>query len=955
MSFSRSVVRGSAGAVAAMAVSALAPTFSAAAWPPGFTSTSIGSGWNQAVGLTYAEFEHTAGEDSRLIVWEKGGRVWQVENGVRNPTPMLNISQEVGDWRDFGLLGFAVDPEFHHNGYIYVMYVVDFHHARYFGTPQYNPNANEYFRDTIGRITRYTCNPADGFRSVLPDSRLVLVGESLTTGFPVCHQSHSIGSLAFGEDGSLLASCGDGASYEVLDVGGPVGGSSNTARTDGIIRQAEDVGAFRSQIVDSLSGKIVRIDPATGNGQPGNPFYDPARPRAAKSRMWAMGLRNPFRFTMRPDSASAQNPPGALYIGDVGWFSWEDLNVCKGPGTNFGWPMYEGLTPFVAYVDNSPINRDTPNPLFNPFPPNGCQQQYFRFRDLLVQDTLAVPSWPNPCDVSVQVPVNIPHFMHTRPAIEWGHGGPSRVGTFSGTTATTCQIGSAGCTPGSQFQGNSSTGGVWYTGTSFPSQYHNTYFHGDFGAGWIHNFVFDADNNLVEQRNFEAHAGAIVAINMDPNTGDLVYINYDQNGQAVIRRLTYTANASPIVNISASPTYGFSPFSVAFSSAGTSDPENHSLTYDWDFGDGTPHSSEPNPSHLYFAADDITAQGTIIAHVFDLDPPGPIGGGNPDVEIIRDGDFPPQGNEDSARQFDTYHAGDQGDVDWIGYSFSSAHEFRWITFQEGKHFGNGGWFNMFEVQVLQGDTWVTVPNVGISPSYSYGNDGLSYETYSITFSPRIGTAIRLHGNPGGSSNFISVGELRIYASQSPVAPQQRTATLTVTDTLQASTSVSITISLNNTPPVAQILEPLDGTIFDICESIVTPLRAAAADAEYSSDQLTCRWQTILHHNKHIHPEPFDYNCDTTTVLSPHGSTGESYYFEIVLTVSDPGGLSTSTSVNVYPTCCAGDWNHSGTLNSQDFFDFLADFFSDNADYNHNGVTTSQDFFDFLGAFFKGCP
>ena len=430
--------------------------------PPGFAEMNIpgpvNGEWNGAVGVTFDE-------TGRMFVWELDGHVWFKDPSDPSFTLLLNISEEVGAWWDHGFLGFAVDPNFRVNGYIYLLYVVDRHHLLYFGTPDYNPGTDEFFAATIGRLTRYTCRVVDDFRSVDPASRFVLIGETKQTGTPVCSYTHGVGSLVFGEDGTLLVSAGEGASPNTADTGGAISGSyAPQGVTDGILQPKEDVGAFRSQLVDSLGGKILRIDPATGNGVPSNPFYDSAHPRAAKSRVWALGFRNPFRMTLKPNSGS-HNPgdgqPGILYVGDVGWNTWESVKVVTGPGQNFGWPVYEGLDLAPGY-SVAIANLDAPNPLY---PASGCSQ-YFSFTNLLKEDTLNAsgqPPFNNPCNGSQKIPTSIPQFLHVRPVLDWNHGSAiTRTPTFNGSgQATIANVGAAGSpVSGTMFSGNVAIGGA---------------------------------------------------------------------------------------------------------------------------------------------------------------------------------------------------------------------------------------------------------------------------------------------------------------------------------------------------------------------------------------------------------------------------------------------------------------------------------------------------------------
>lgn len=577
--------------------------------PTGFSNALVMAGWEQLVGFTFDA-------NGRWYVWEKGGKVWIVENGVKRATPLIDIGPEVGNWGDHGLLGFALDPDFQNNGRFYLMYVVDRHYLMKFGTPDYNAATNDYFSATIVRVVRYTTTGADHNTADL-NSRTILVGETRKTGVPILHDSHGAGSLVFGTDGTLLVSLGDGASYNEVDTGNQPDSYYQQALTDSIIRPAENVGAMRSQLLDCMNGKILRIDPNTGNGIASNPFYDAARPRSPQSRVWALGFRNPYRITLRPGTGStdpADARPGTLYIGDVGWNSWEDLNVCYEGGMNFGWPIYEGMNANGSYAAALTQDLDAPNPLYGL---TGCNSPYFNFQDLLVQATpIHLNVHPNPCDAAQQIPPNIPTFVHTRPALDWSHGNESRCAGFNGNTPVTYDIDVPGSpVVGPRFGGNASVGGAWITGTGWPIGYQNVYLHGDYGGAWVRKFTFDAQEQPLTAANFGTGLGAVVYMAQGPD-GALWYVKYESNAIWKVSPIGVT-NLPPIAMATQSVQYGPGPLQVAFNAQGSSDPENGTITYSWDFGDASPTVSGVQATHIFTAPPGVPTSYTVTLTVTD--------------------------------------------------------------------------------------------------------------------------------------------------------------------------------------------------------------------------------------------------------------------------------------------------------------------------------------------------
>ena len=273
----------------------------------------------------------------RMYIAQQDGLVRVRVDGVLNSTPFIDIRAQVNGTRDRGLLDIAVHPDFEANPYIYLLFTYDppevYQNASH---PLAGPDRNG---NRAARLIRVTADVATNYTTVVPGSEFILLGRNSTwqhfnafvnstvdfnepaggflpNGTPVRDfiatdsESHTIGSVEFAKDGSLFVSTGDAVSYNQVDPR-----------------------AVRVQNIDDLAGKILRIDPITGQGLPDNPFYN-GDPNANRSKVYQYGLRNPFRITVDPGS-------GRLYVGDVGWTQWEEINA-GAPGANFGWPYFEG-------------------------------------------------------------------------------------------------------------------------------------------------------------------------------------------------------------------------------------------------------------------------------------------------------------------------------------------------------------------------------------------------------------------------------------------------------------------------------------------------------------------------------------------------------------------------------------------------------------------------------------
>jgi glucose/arabinose dehydrogenase len=443
----------------------LAQARASTTWYGGFDEETIVAGLDMPTAFACSP-------DGRIFFAEKEGRIRVVDaSGNLLPTPFATVS--VNTQGDRGIIGLSLDPDFPNTPFVYLAYTTDIVPA--------SP-LNSFSR--IHRITRMTANG----NVVVPGSEVILVDN-----IPSDIDSHAGGSMRFGPDGKLYVSTGDGADYDTV----------NSL-------------AMRSQSLDELVGKILRVNP-DGTVPSDNPFY--TTPYAVRSKVWQYGLRNPFKTVFRPTT-------GALYAEDVGWGHWEEVNVAPA-GADFGWPCYEG-----AGV-NSPYQSAFPS------------------------DCAAVSPTPP-----------LYTYPHT-------HGGAI-------------------------------TGIAFFEGANYPSQYVDRAFIADYAQNWIKAITLGPGETFASIADIALGDATFTPVDLAlAPDGNLFYLLVASDftvPSGSLHRILYvgSGNHAPRPVASASPTSGYAPLPVSFSSAGTTDADNDRLTYHWLFGDGA-EADGISASHSYAA------------------------------------------------------------------------------------------------------------------------------------------------------------------------------------------------------------------------------------------------------------------------------------------------------------------------------------------------------------------
>ena len=480
--------------------------------------------------------------DGRVFYSQYGGQLKIYKPDTRATVVAGTLNVYVGG--EDGLTSLALDPGFATNRWVYLYY---------------SPTGSA----EVNRVSRFTMN----------GDTLDLASERILLTIPASRQSepgHTGGYLTFGPGANLYIGVGDDTNPFESDGYAPI-----DERAGRNLFDAQKTSAN----TNDLRGKILRVHPEAG-GTYTVPAGNMFAPGAALTRpeIYAMGFRNPFRFTVDTDAT--------IYMADYGPDAGAD-NANRGPGGLVEWnviksPGYYGWPYCVA--NNVPFND------FN-----------FATGTSGAKFNCAAPVNNSPNNTGM---TNLPA---ARAANVW-------YGNGSNGNAVP-ELGTGGEAPMAfpVYHFNPSNPST----TKFPQYFDKTPFFAEWSRNTMHEFRLDSTGNLLKINRFLSSVGFKSPMDMKFGPDGSMYLLEwgsgfgRDNADSALSRIDYVSgNRSPIARAAGTPASGASPLAVNFSSAGSSDPEGSPLTFRWTFGDGGT-STAANPAHTYSARGQFNAQLTV--------------------------------------------------------------------------------------------------------------------------------------------------------------------------------------------------------------------------------------------------------------------------------------------------------------------------------------------------------